>query len=184
MSKQKKSEAEGKRRGLWRPLLAVVLVVGAGYLVWATVAPYRQGLPPKEGAETQWAGGPGRGGAGGDGERPASPTAEERQARFAEFADELKLSDEQRARMQALMAHPPERGEGREGWEARRQAFEEILTPEQQEQARQIFRQRMAQGMERMRQVLSEEDFAALQRRIEERMERGGPGGPGGGRGQ
>ena len=109
--------------------------------------------------------------------RPGPPSPEQ----FAQVLDEIGLTEEQKAR---ILAMP--RPEGREGFRQRREQMEQILTPEQMEKMRDMFRSRMRARRAEMGRNLSPKDQAALERRFERRAGevRGGRGGPGGGPGR
>ena len=162
----------------------VILLISAATYGWSVYSKSTRGLPPRETAEAGAFEGNREGRRGpGEGFRR---NPEERRERFAGMMDELGLTPEQKAKMDELQSG--EWPEGREGWEARREAMNQILTQEQQEQMRQQFLNRgqqfMAQRLQEAQKTLSPEDFSTFQKRIEERMARragrggGGPGGP------
>lgn len=168
----KKSETEGGLKTSVKVALMLVLLVGLGLTAWAVTKPYRQGLP-EERVERPENRGPAMG-------RPGTPPSpDERRQRMGEMADRMGLTDAQRAQMKEVMEQG--RPTSQEDMEQRRAAMAKILTPAQQQQMRQAMAGRMAQRLEESRDSLSAEDFAALQKRMEDRMTRGG--GFGGGRG-
>ena len=186
----KQNNAQGTTRpGMGRKLGIVVLIaamVGMGYYGWTTYSRYTHGLPPNQN-QTPGAMGPGGPRMNAAGARPGPPSPEQRRERMNQMMRELNLSGEQRAQMDKLWEGPPP--DSREARQERRQTMEQILTPEQQQQARQMMRQGMQRRLDRARQTLSPKDFATLERRIQDRMDgrRGGGGfggrGGGGGRG-
>lgn len=119
--------------------------------------------------------------------QPGPPTAEEVNAFLEEAAVELNLTQEQvktlkeNAPMKGRQRGdgPPNREEMRERWAK----VQEVLTEEQAQGLRQMFRQKMRSRMEQVMSRLSPEDQAALRERFENRRRDFGGhrgGGPGG----
>lgn len=169
-----------------KALSLVLVLAGVGWWGWATYSRY-QGLkpeppPPPTVASPAAQGapapptdaGPRRGG-------PPSPEEFREAARGA--MDEVGFSADQRTRIEALFAQGPP--QSREEWEERRREMEQIATPEQMEQFRNVMRRQMrARILGEAQAKLSPEDYQAFEKRIEERMNRrggrrgGGPDGP------
>ena len=135
-------------------------LMGIGYYAWSTLHQYSAGLPPEPTEQTASVT-----------SRPMRPPSpEEMRQNFTKMLGQLNLNDDQQKQIDALMNQGMPTS--REEFQSRREQLESILTPEQNEQLHQAFRQRMNQRMEEARQKLSPEDFKALQKRMEERRAR------------
>jgi Spy/CpxP family protein refolding chaperone len=161
------NEADGGNgsKGRIKIVLLILLIFGLGWVSWSLYAKYN----PKPARPT------------GD-LLDGPPSPEQRRAQMLEIMNQLKLSDDQQRKMNALWA----KGDPTtpEEWRDRMNAMRNLTTPEQQDQFRQIMASRMAQRMERVHRMLSPQDFAAYQKRIMARMQgRGGGGGRGSGPG-
>lgn len=119
--------------------------------------------PP--GAPREGRGGPGMMGGMG-------PTEEERKAMRTEMLDHLQVTPEQRAKLDEIEKRFAGK-DGREVWRERMEAAAEVLTPEQQEKAREYMQTNMRARMEaRMRErikVLPPEEQEKFMRKFEER---------------
>jgi len=197
-----------KKKKKWTILIAALIAIVAT-AVYSGQSYYRfhQGIPEERPDFGSPGGPPGdgeRGDRGRGGWRGGPPTEEERERRMQEMAKELNLTPDQQTQIRNIMSQPWEGGP-----ENRGQRFEQVrsvLTPQQQEQARDMFQSRMRSRMdERMqrrlneaRKSLPEKEVKALEAQMNERrrqMEqrrregggppgfgppgrRGGPGGP------
>lgn len=173
MSKASSSEASGG--GL--KVIAIILLLGAiGWYAWSTMQHYG-GMEPEPVENSD----------GTQAQRPGPPSPEQREqmrTRMREtMRQELNLTDDQQAKIDALISEPMP--DSREERRARFEQMQQVLTPEQQEKARELRqnmrRQFMQRRMEEMAKTANPEDMAAMQQRFEEMQRRFGDRGPGGG---
>ena len=163
--------------------VAVILIIGSIAYGWYTLKKYNRGLDTRgmiamtRPDDRSGPPGPGQREQSRPGER-RGPDPERMQEMREQIAEELGLTEEQRAQIQALMSG--ERPRSREEMEQRREQMNEILTPEQQEKFREVMRERfrrmggrmrgmMGRRMETARRVLPPDQFKILEERMEER---------------
>ncbi len=175
-----KDPSAGKGRNTLIILGVVAALSVAGYNIYGQVSLATGGLPPKE-RKTPLATQPmprdradsgrlspfGSGGPDGRG-RMFSETER------LQMAKDIGLSEDQQQKIDEIMKQgpPSDPEEGRK----RMEAMQALMTPEQQEKAREIMRERMERRMqERLEQakgLMGEGDFNQLKRKMEERRER------------
>ena len=141
------------------------LILGLCLYGWTIYKKY-QGLPPKEPDRTVVA----TAVAGPSPPPPfRRPSPRELHQSMGEVMDELRLTDEQRARIEELFAkgRPQTTQERRE----RFAAFREITTPAQQIKFMGIMQHRISQRLKHAHQALDPKDFETLQKRLQSRLQ-------------
>lgn len=150
---------QNSRSKIWWKLIGALALCCAAFLF--VYAQYESMQPPEQPRESARpdAGPPGEG----QRERPFGEdrgerrqwSEEDRTRMRQQIATDLGLSAEQQKQVEAL---DKELGEerGPESWQQRREAMEEILTPEQQEKMHETFRERGEQMGQRMRARMEE----------------------------
>jgi Spy/CpxP family protein refolding chaperone len=187
--KKKAVKKEGRIPNSAKITFAVILIIVSIVYCWYTFGKYSRGLntrdEPAIGRNNDRPDGQDgrRGGPPGDRQPPSE---EERQARrqemMNELASELELTEEQKTQMTAAMSS--EMPQSREGWQQRREQMAAILTPEQQEKAREVMRNRfggrggpggpggrMRERMETAERVLPPDQMEILEERLEQRIQ-------------
>ena len=182
-------ESKGKGNFLKIGIVSLVLVVSGLYL-YASIRQSSNGLRDSVAVADNRPGGPTRGAGGpGRGEGAGAPGFGDPEAFRARMRDELKLSDEQMEKIDAIRATYQDKPMiDRLGMFAE---MRKLLTPDQQAKAQAEMQTRLA-GMQKFiaerdaeaKKTLSAEDYAVYEKKREEMRGRframGGPGGPGG----
>jgi Spy/CpxP family protein refolding chaperone len=145
--------------------IACLVLVGALGYIWVSYAAFAGGMEAPEGRAVAHGEGP-RMGAGGGGGEPGE--------RLQQIAEELDLTAEQKAQLDAAREQLHASGEFRPGM--MREQMEAILTPEQRAKAQEHFssrsgewQQRMAAREQEARETLSPEDFKVWQQKRDAR---------------
>ncbi len=170
--------ADNGKTGL-KLVMAAVLLLGASaflYSQYANVSPNREELT----APVTMANGQSSPSIS-PGAQRERPSDEERRQMRTEMLSSLNLSAQQQQQI-AELDSKLEGVDGREAWQQRREAMQEILTDEQQEQMRSSMRSMVRSRMEQRAAVLPPQEREKFMEKLEERIAQRGQNG-GGGRG-
>jgi Spy/CpxP family protein refolding chaperone len=166
----KNSQNTGRSRSamqIVKIVFVLAIIVSAALYAISSYRSHTRGLPSAREERRQMA-------------RPAENRRGSPERMFARFAENLELTPEQQKQMRELREQ--ERPSSPEEWRARREKFQEILTPEQREklgERREAFRGRMAQRMQRVERILGPKEYEKFLERLEKRRQERGSRRPG-----